>query len=73
MTATISKVSERQMFALILEKLDRIENRLIEQYFPEEESIRDDFIRKVEAAEERVSKGKVKHYTPEQFKREFSV
>lgn len=73
MTATVSKMSEKQMFALILEKLDHIETKLIEQHFPEEESIREEFVRKVEAAEERVSRGKVKRYTLDQFKREFSI
>ncbi|MFH1773918.1 MAG: hypothetical protein ABH874_03040 [Methanobacteriota archaeon] len=73
MTATASKMSEKQMFALILRKLDRIETKLMEQHYPEEESIREEFVREVEAAEERVRRGNVKRYTPEQFKKEFSA
>ncbi len=51
MAATVSKMSKKQMFALILGKLNRIEATLMEQHFPDEESIRKEFVRKVEAAE----------------------
>lgn len=73
MTATISKISEKQMLTLILKKLDHIEAKLMEQHYPEESLIREELVGKVEAAEKRVSKGRAKRYTPEQFKKEFSA
>lgn len=46
------------MFTRILGKLERIEEKLDENYYPAEETLKSDFIERVKTAERDVSKGK---------------
>lgn len=73
MTATAAEMSEKQMLALILEKLDKIELELSELRYPEEELIKEDFIERVEKASKRAKEGKVRRYSAGEFKEENST
>ena len=42
-----------------------------DEFYPPEEKIRKEFIKKVEAAERRVREGKFTQYTPEEFEKSF--
>lgn len=56
-------VAEKEILTAILKKLDRIEEEIKElREYPPEEFLREDFIREVEAAEERIRKGKGREY-----------
>ncbi len=46
------------MFTRIIGKLERIEDKLDENYYPAEETLRSDFVERVKTAERDVSKGK---------------
>jgi hypothetical protein len=46
------------MFTRIIGKLEIIEEKLDENYYPAEETLRSDFVERVKAAERDVSKGK---------------
>jgi hypothetical protein len=52
---------------ILTEVLDIIRD----EFYPPEEKIRAEFIKKVEAAERRVVKGKFTQYTPEEFEKSF--
>lgn len=52
---------------ILTEVLDIIRD----EFYPPEEKIRAEFIKKVEAAERRVAKGKITQYTPEEFEKSF--
>lgn len=52
---------------ILTEVLDIIRD----EFYPPEEKIRTEFIKKVEAAERRVREGKFTQYTPEEFEKSF--
>ena len=52
---------------ILTEVLDIIRD----EFYPPEEKIRKDFIKKVEEAERRVKEGKFSKYTPEEFEKKF--
>ncbi len=52
---------------ILTEVLDIIRD----EFYPPEEKIRKDFIKKVEEAERRVKEGKFSKYTPEEFEKRF--
>jgi|GEM_PF-2385267 len=52
---------------ILTEVLDIIRD----EFYPPEENIRKEFIKKVEAAERRVMEGKFTQYTPEEFEKSF--
>lgn len=66
------ETDEKKMFATILNKLDRIEAKLEEMEYPPEEAIREDFIRRVEAAEGQVKEGKHKKMSLQEFTESYS-
>ena len=43
----------------------------LDEFYPPEEKIRTEFIKKVEAAERRVAEGKFTQYTPEEFEKSY--
>ncbi len=56
-------VAEKEILTAILRKLDRIEEEIKElREYPPEEFLREDFVIEVEAAEERIRKGKGREY-----------
>jgi len=52
---------------ILTEVLDIIRD----EFYPHEEKIRKEFIKKVEEAERRVEEGKFSEYTPEEFEKRF--
>ncbi|MCD4767942.1 MAG: hypothetical protein K8R34_15720 [Methanosarcinales archaeon] len=52
---------------ILTEVLDIIRD----EFYPPEEKIRKEFVKKVEAAERRVKEGKFTQYTPEEFEKSF--
>jgi hypothetical protein len=53
---------EKELLNEILKKLDHIENEITALAYPPEEFLQEDFVKEVEAAQERVKKGKGKVY-----------
>ena len=60
-------VEERVRYKVVRSIIDTLEG----QYYPPEEMFREEFIKRVEAAEKNAMAGKSKHYTYDEFKEEF--
>ncbi|MBA7512274.1 hypothetical protein ES705_04278 [subsurface metagenome] len=60
-------IEERIRYKIVRSIIDALE----EQFYPPEETFREEFVKRVEEAEKRVKEGKSKRYSYDDFKKEF--